>query len=97
MDAAYFPEGLKRSCNLLGSTKFESSSFGIGRVHFEGQNVQEEEDEGHGEAGAEAGVSCFGEKAPGASFVTVALADFLTDFFICLHFCLTSLAAFCIC
>jgi len=69
----------------------------VDHVHFEGQNVQEEEDEGRGEAGAEAGVCCFGEKAPGASFVMVALADFLTDFFICLHFCLTSLAAFCIC
>jgi hypothetical protein len=66
----------------------------VDRVHFEGQNVQEEEEEGRGEAGAEAGICCFGEKAPGASFVTVALADFLTDFFICLHFCLTSLAAF---
>ncbi len=30
MDAAYFPEGLNSSCNLLGSTKFESSSFGSG-------------------------------------------------------------------
>ena len=67
----------------------------VGPVYFEGQNVQEEEEEeeGPGEAGAEAGTSCFGEKAPGASFVTVALADFLTDFFICLHFCFTSCAA----
>ena len=30
MDAAYLPEGLNSSCNLLGSTKFESSSFGSG-------------------------------------------------------------------
>ena len=30
MDAAYFPDGLNSSCNLLGSTKFESSSFGSG-------------------------------------------------------------------
>ena len=95
MDAAYFPEGLNSSCNLLGSTKFESSSFGSrsGTAYFEGQNVQEEEDEGRGEAGEEAGGCSFGEKAPGASFVTVAFADFLTDFFICLHFCLTSFAA----
>jgi hypothetical protein len=45
-------------------------------VYFEGQNVQEEEDEGHGEAGAEARGCSFGEKAPGASFVKVAFADF---------------------
>jgi hypothetical protein len=30
VDAAYFLEGLNSSCNLLGSTKFESSSFGSG-------------------------------------------------------------------
>ncbi len=65
----------------------------MGPIHFEGQNVQEEEEEGHGEAGAEAGDCCFGEKAPGASFVTVAFADFLTDFLICLHFFLISWAA----
>jgi len=52
--------------------------------------VQEEGDEGHGEAGAEAGGCYFGEKAPGASFVTVALADFITDIPICLHCCFTS-------
>ena len=38
----------------------------IGPVYFEGQNVQEEEEEeGRGEAGAEAGACCFGEKALG--------------------------------
>jgi hypothetical protein len=49
VDAAYFPEGLNNSWSLLGSTKFESSSFGSGSetawgpIYFEGQNVQDEE------------------------------------------------------
>jgi hypothetical protein len=30
VDPAYFPEGLNKCCNLLGSMKFESSSFGSG-------------------------------------------------------------------
>jgi len=52
----------------------------LGPVHFEGQNFTAEEEEGGGEDSAEAGACCFGEKAPGASFVMVALADFCTDF-----------------
>jgi len=62
----------------------------MGPIYFEVLNVQEEEDEGRREAGAEAGGCCFGEKAPGAIFVMVAFMDFLTDFLICLHFCFTS-------
>jgi hypothetical protein len=65
----------------------------LGPIYFEGQNVQEEEEEGHGDEGAEAGGGCFGEKAPCASFVTAALADLRTDFLIVLHFSLTSCAA----
>ncbi len=30
VDEAYFLEGLIKSCNLVGLTKFESSSFGSG-------------------------------------------------------------------
>jgi hypothetical protein len=58
----------------------------LGPVHFEGQKFQEEETEGCGEDGVEPGVCCFGEKAPGMSFVMAALANFCTDFLIALHF-----------
>ncbi len=58
-------------------------------VYFEGQKFHEEEDEGHGEDSKETGVECFGEKAPRACFVTAALADFLMDFHIDLHFLLS--------
>jgi hypothetical protein len=53
-------------------------------VHFEGQNFQKEEKEVCGDKGVVAGLGCFGKKAPGASFVTAAFADFLTDFCIVL-------------
>jgi hypothetical protein len=54
----------------------------LGPIYFEGQKFQEEEAEGCGDEGAEAGGGCFGEKAPGTSFVTAALADLRTDFLI---------------
>ena len=56
---------------------------------------QDEEDVVRGDEGAEAGGGCFGEKAPGASVVRTALADFLTDFLIALHFPFASCAASC--
>ncbi len=58
----------------------------MGSIYFEGQKFQDEEDEGRGDDDVEAGGGCFGEKALGASFVTAALADFCTDFFIVLDF-----------
>jgi hypothetical protein len=67
-----------------------------GPVHFEGQNFHDEEDVVLGDEGAVAGQAGFGEKALSASFVTAALADFLTDFLIVLHFCLISWVACCI-
>jgi len=58
-----------------------------GRIHFEGQKFQDEEDEDcGGECGSVAGPCGFGEKAPGASFVMAAFAVFITDFLILLHF-----------
>jgi hypothetical protein len=57
----------------------------IGPVHFEGQNFQDEEDVS-GDEGVVAGAAGFGEKAPGASFVTAAFADLRTDFRIVLLF-----------
>jgi hypothetical protein len=67
----------------------------MGPVHSEGQKFQDEEEVGQGEDGAETGGCCFCEKAPGASFFTAALADFLTDFLTALHFSLASWAACC--
>ncbi len=64
-----------------------------GPIHFEGHKFQDEEDLGQGDEGVEAGGGCFGEKAPGTSFVTAALVDFRTDFLIALHFSLASWAA----
>ncbi len=64
----------------------------MGPIHFEGQKFQDEEEVRQGEEGAEAGDCCFGEKAPGVSFVMAALADFLTDFLIALHFSFASCA-----
>ena len=55
-------------------------------IYFEGQNFQEEEEVVAGDEGAVAGGVCLGEKAPGASLVTVALADLRTDLRINLHF-----------
>jgi len=40
-----------------------------GPIHFEGHKFQDEEDVGQGDEGVEAGGGCFGEKAPGMSFV----------------------------
>jgi hypothetical protein len=65
----------------------------MGPVHFEGQKFQDEEEVGRGEDAAEAWGCCFGEKPPGAGFVTAALADFHMDFLIDLHFSLASWAA----
>ncbi len=62
-------------------------------IHFEDQKFQEEEEDGHGEEGVVAGAGYFGEKAPGASFVTAALADFLMNFCITLHFSFKSWGA----
>jgi hypothetical protein len=62
-------------------------------LYFEGQKFQEEADDGCGDVGVEAGGECFGEKAPRANFVMAALADFLTDFLMDLHFSLMSFAA----
>jgi hypothetical protein len=62
-------------------------------VHFEDQNFQDEEEVVGGDESAVAEVEGFGEKAPGASLVTAALADFLTDLHINLHFALNSVAA----
>ena len=62
-------------------------------AHFEDQNFQDEVEVVGGEEGAVVEVEALGEKAPGASFVTAALADFLTDLHIDLHFCFNSVAA----
>jgi hypothetical protein len=75
---------------------FEGQKFheeSVDPIYFEGQNFQDEEDEGCGDDGAVVGLGCFGEKVPGASFVTAALADFRTDFRIVLHFCVSSCVA----
>ncbi len=58
----------------------------IGRIYFEGQNFQDEEEVVGGDKGAIAGGVGFGEKAPGISFVMVAFADLRMDFRIFLHF-----------
>jgi hypothetical protein len=57
---------------------------------LEGQNFQDEEDVVTGDEGVVAGAAGVGEKAPGASFVTAALADLCTDFHIVLHFSFSS-------
>ncbi len=48
VEAAYFPEGRKRSCSFAGVAAVEQSRFRIqdchGPVHFEGQKFQDEED-----------------------------------------------------
>ncbi len=64
----------------------------MGPIYFEGQKFQDKEHEGRGDDGVEAGGGCFGEKAPGASFVMAALADFCTDFLIVLDFSFMSCA-----
>ncbi len=62
-------------------------------VHFEDQNFQDEVEVVGGDECAVVEVEGSGENAPGASFVTAALVDFLTDLRIDLHFCFSSAAA----
>jgi hypothetical protein len=92
VEAAYFPDGQNNSCRLVGSTNFEFSSVGAGSgtalapFILRGQNFQDEEDVVTGDEGAVAGAADVGKKAPGASFVTAALLDYLMDSRIDLHF-----------
>jgi hypothetical protein len=65
----------------------------IGRIYFEDQKFLDEEEVVAGDEGAVAGGVGLGEKAPGASFVTVALAELRMDLHIILHFDLICLAA----
>ena len=62
-------------------------------IYFEDQNFQDKVEVVGGDECAVVEVEGFGENAPGASFVTAALVDFLTDLRIDLHFCFRSAAA----
>jgi hypothetical protein len=62
-------------------------------VHFEDQSFQDEVEVVGGDECAVVEVEGLGKNAPGASFVTAALADFLMDLRINLHFCFNSVAA----